>query len=127
MSFETRVFPFGGLLTAASRSSPVISSASERPPSENTEISGSPAFDLAEPCTPRLTTLMLSVRTEGADEWLDLFVSDGAVDLGRPEEVVVTQLGASEVGPASLGIEAAQLSISESITTGRLRFLFFSR
>jgi hypothetical protein len=70
---------------------------------------------------------MLSVRTEGADEWLDLFVSDGAVDLGRPEEVVVTRLGASEVGPASLGIEAAQLSISESITTGRLRFLFFSR
>ena len=117
-SLVARFLPFGGLLTAASRSSPFVSSLSERPPSDIIVIvsaTGS-AFTLAESIMPRLITL---VRMEGADERLVLVVSDGTPDLERAAVCAamwlvvcaVMLLGVREAGFA-LGTAAAHSLIT---------------
>ena len=94
-------FPLTGLLTAASRSTPFVSSWSERPPSDNTAIVSSGAgsaiafSELRKEL--RLTTLTLLetvehvdgrlvapvVRTLCADEQLVRVMSDGTLDSER--------------------------------------------
>ena len=89
-SLVNRFLPLGGLFIAKSRSSPIISSLSDRPPSYNVSLGPASGSDLTLTTSGcwRLMILTLSLRTEGADERLLLpraLVSEGtlAVDFGR--------------------------------------------
>ena len=101
----------------ASRSSPFVSSLSERLPLDIIVILGAvSAFTLAESVMPRLTIILTpSVRTEGADERLVPAVSDRMPDLERLAAMwlhAVMWLEAREAGFAFPGISAAQSTTS---------------
>ena len=90
-------FPLGGLMTAASRSKPMVSSSSERAPS----IIWIPMLA----GSTFVVILTLLDRTELADEWVLALVRGGMLEAPPCVMVLVLHLF---VGFALLGMEAAQ-------------------